>query len=83
MAEVKSNAPRAGRKDPMEVVRSAAYGAGFVAGEKVAEARAELFRREMAVVLGALSDAIAAGERADMVAWSGVAARVFAGSAPE
>ncbi len=79
MAEVKLNAPRGGRRDSMEAVRSAAYGAGFVAGEKAAAARADLFRREMAVVLVALGDAIAAGERPDMLAWYGVASKVFAG----
>ncbi|MGT2471662.1 hypothetical protein [Paraburkholderia terrae] len=81
MAEVKLNAPRAGRKEPMEAAQSAAYGAGFVAGEKAAAARADLFRGEMGVVLAALGDAIAAGERAGMIAWYGVASRVFAGGA--
>ncbi|MBB5463792.1 hypothetical protein [Paraburkholderia sp. Cpub6] len=83
MAEVKLNVPRTGRKDLIEAVRSAAYCAGYVAGENVAEARADLFRREMAVVLVALGDAIAAGERANMFSWYGVASRVFAGGAVE
>ena len=81
--EVKSNASQAGGKDPIEAVRSFAFGAGFVAGEKTAAARADLFRREMAVVLVALGDAIAAGERADMIAWYGVASRVFSCGAGE
>ncbi|CAN7774710.1 hypothetical protein [Paraburkholderia hospita] len=72
-----------GRKDPNESMRSSAFGAGFVAGEKAAAARADLFRREMAVVLVALGDAIAADERVDMVAWFGVASKVFVGGAPE
>ncbi|RZF23773.1 hypothetical protein EVC45_42410 [Paraburkholderia sp. UYCP14C] len=85
--EVKLNAPRVGRKDPIEcaykAVRSSAYGAGFVAGENAATARAELFRREMAVVLLGLGDAIAAGEMADLLAWYGAASKVFACGAAE
>ncbi|WP_433704436.1 hypothetical protein [Paraburkholderia sacchari] len=73
----------AGRKDQIEcayeAARASAYGAGFRAGENAATARADLFRREMAVVLLALGDAIAAGERAGTIAWYGVASRVFAG----
>ncbi|MGF6936967.1 hypothetical protein OKW41_006129 [Paraburkholderia sp. UCT70] len=83
MAEVKLTTRRGGRRDPMEAVRSAAYGAGFVAGEKTAEVRADLFRREMAVVLVALGAAIAAGERADVIAWYGVASRVLSNGAGE
>lgn len=80
MAEVSLKTPRAGCKDPIEAVRLAAYSAGFVAGENAATARANLFRREMAVVLVALGDAIAAGEREDVISWYGVASRVFAGA---
>lgn len=87
MDKVKLITPRAVRKDPIEyayeAVRSSAYGAGFVAGENAAAARAGLFRHEMAVVLVALGDAIAAGERADMIAWYGVASKVFASGASE
>lgn len=72
------NAPHAGRKDPIEAVRSAAYDAGFVAGENVVAARAELFRREIAVVLLKLGDAIAADNQADMIAWYGAVSKVFA-----
>ncbi|MDR6503550.1 hypothetical protein J2785_006743 [Burkholderia ambifaria] len=79
MADVTLIAPRAGRKDPMEAVRFAAYVPWFVAGENAAAARTNLFRLEMAVVLLGLGDAIAAGDRTDMVSWYGVAARVFAG----
>lgn len=75
--EVKLNAPRAGRKDPIEAARTAAYGAGFVAGEKAAAVRTDLFRREMAVVLLGLGDAIAAGDQADMIAWYGALSKVF------
>lgn len=83
MAEVKLTTRRAGRKNPIEcasyeAVRASAYGAGFRAGENAAAARAELSRREMAVVLLGLGDAIAAGEMADMLAWYGAASKVFA-----
>jgi hypothetical protein len=85
--EVKLNAPRAGRKDPIEcasyeAVRASAYGAGFRAGENTAAARsdakAEVFRREMAAVLIELGNAIGAGDKAAMIDWYGAVSKVFA-----
>lgn len=87
MAEVNLETLRAGRKDPIEcayeVVHASAYTAGFVAGENAVAARTDLFRREMAVVLLGLGDAIAAGGKADMITWYGVASKLFACGAGE
>ncbi|CAE6694225.1 hypothetical protein R69619_00398 [Paraburkholderia nemoris] len=87
MADLRLKTLGVDRKDPIEcayeAVRAASYGAGFRAGENVAAARADELRREMAVVLLGLGDAIAAGERADVIAWYGVTSRVFAGGAAE